>query len=279
MKKALSILLTAILVLTSAAALAETVVIAASPVPHAEVLEFIKPLMAEKGFELDIRIFDDYVLPNLTVESGEIDANYFQHTNYMNVFNRENDTHITNVIPVHFEPMGVFKGKTQSLEELKDGAVIAVPNDTSNQLRALQLLETLGLVQLNPDVDNASTLGEMIAVNDRNFKIEEMAAAELPRRLTEFDLAVINGNYALAAGLSLIEDAVAAEGSDAQVYRGSVNWICVKEGNEDAAFVEALREAFNDLATAEFMITRYQGSVVLALELVDGLEMVAINND
>jgi len=267
MKKTLSILLSALLILTAATVLAEKITIAATPVPHAEVLEFIKPLMAEKGFELDIKVFEDYVLPNTTVEQGEIDANYFQHTNYMYVFNKENGTHIINVIPVHFEPMGVFKGKTTSLDELPDGATIGVPNDTSNQLRALQLLETLGLLELSPDADNASTLTEIIAKNERGFTIAQMEAAQLPLRLAEFDLAVINGNYALAAGLSLIEDAVAAEGSDAKVYQGSVNWICVKEGNEDAAFVEALREAFNDPATMEFMTEKYQGSVVLALDL------------
>jgi len=267
MKKSLSILLSVLLILSASAALAEKVTIAASPVPHAVVLEFIKPMMAAKGFDLQIVVFEDYVLPNTTVEQGEIDANYFQHTNYMNVFNKENGTHITNVIPVHFEPMGAFKGKTKSLEELKDGAVIGIPNDTSNQLRALQLLETFGLVELSPDADNASTLTEIIAKNERGFKFEQMEAAQLPLRLTEFDLAVINGNYALANGLSLLTDAVGAEGSDAKVYQGSVNWICVKEGNEFAPFIEALREAFNDPATVAFMSEEYKGSVVLALDL------------
>ncbi len=267
MKKAFSILL-AILVLTSAAsafAANEKVSIGATPVPHVEVLEFIKPMMAEKGFDLEIITFNDYVLPNTTVESGEIDANYFQHTNYMNTFNQEQSTHIVNVIPVHFEPMGCFKGKTQSLDALKDGATIGVPNDTSNEGRALQLLQTMGLIELNPEAGVKATKLD-ITKNEKNLNIVEIEAAQLPRMLQDFDLAVINGNYALDAGLSLLTDAVGAEGSDALVYAGSINWVCVKEGNENAPFIAALRECLNDQKTIDFMNEKYKGSVVLALD-------------
>ncbi len=272
MKKLVSILLAVLLVSVSLTGLAaEKVKIAATPVPHAEVLEFIKPIMAELGFDLEVVVFNDYNLPNLTVESGELDANYFQHTNYMNYFNEENKTHIVNVIPVHFEPMGVFKGKADSIEALKDGAVIGVPNDTTNEGRALLLLETMGLIELNPEAGTAASKLDIIK-NEKKLEIVEVEAAQLPLMLPDFDMAVINGTYALGAGLSLLTDAVGAEGSDALVYRGSVNWICVKEGNEEAAFIEALRTAFNDQRTIDFMTEKYQGSVVLALDLTDEVE-------
>lgn len=269
MKKSVSILLAALLLICSSAAMAEKVRIGASPVPHAEVLEFIKPMMAEKGFELEIVVFQDYILPNLNVDSGDLDANYFQHTDYLNNFNQEKGTHLVAVIPVHFEPMGVFKGKCQSLDELKAGASIGVPNDTSNEARALLLLETMGLITLNPEAGVLATKRDIIT-NELNLNIVEMEAAQLPRLVgsnPELDLAVINGNYALSGGLSLIDDTVGAEGSDALVYRGSVNYIVVKEGNEEAPFIAALREALNDPSTVEFMTEKYQGSVVLALDL------------
>ncbi len=271
MKKIISLLLVALLLGLSTAALAgEKVTIGATPVPHAEILEFIKPLLAEKGYDLEIVVFNDYVLPNTNVENGDLDANYFQHTSYMDDFNDKNGTHIVAVIPVHFEPMGAFKGKTQSLEELKDGAEIGVPNDATNEARALLLLESLGLFKLREDAGVAATKLDIVE-NPKGLKIVEVEAAQLPRMLPDFDLAVINGNYALDAGLSLLTDAVGAEGSDALVYPTRVNYICVKEGNENAPFVEALREALNDEKTVEFITEKYQGSVVLALDLPDSV--------
>lgn len=270
MKKALSILLSVLLLSVSAAALAEGVSIAATSVPHAEILEFIKPMMAEKGYELEIVIFDDYIQPNNVVESGEIDANYFQHTNYLYSFNKDNGTHLVPVIPVHFEPMGVFKGMSDaqvldSLDDLPEGARIAVPNDTSNEARALQLLAKHGVIELNPDAGVTATKLD-ITVNDKNIEIVELEAAQLPRVLPDFDFAVINGNYALAAGLSLSTDAIAAEESDAAAYPGGVNYVVVKEGNEEAPYLDALREALNDQSTQDFINEKYQGSVILALD-------------
>lgn len=265
--KKVFVLVLALALLVSTAALAETVKIGATLVPHVEVLEFIKPLLAEKGFELDITPFTDYPLINPAVEAGELDANYFQHTAYLSVFNEQNDGHLVPVIPVHFEPMGVFKGKCDSLDALKDGASIGVPNDPSNEARALLVLEKLGLIVLDPNAGvNATKLD--IVDNPKNLDIVEMDAAQLPRALADLDLAVINGNYALDAGLSLLTDTVGAEDSDALVYPQSVNYIVVKEGNEDAAFVEALREALNAPETAAFMTDTYQGSVILALDAV-----------
>lgn len=268
MKKILSILLAVLLIAGSFSALAaEKVKIAATSVPHAEVLEFVKQLMAEKGFDLEIVVFEDYILPNQVVESGEMDANYFQHTAYLDTFNAEKGTHLVPVIPVHFEPMGVFKGKTASLDELKEGATIGVPNDASNESRALQVLESLGLIKLNAEAGvNATKLD--IVENNKKLEFVEAEAAQLPRMLQELDLAVINGNYALAAGLSLLTDTVGAEGSDAVVYASRVNYIVVKEGNEGAPFIAPLRECLNDQRTIDFMTEKYQGSVILALDAV-----------
>ena len=266
MKKLLSLVLTLALVLCAANAFAlEKVTIAATPVPHVVILEFIAPFMEELGYELDIKTFTDYVLPNQVVESGEIDANYFQHTPYLFDFNEKNGTHLVPVIPVHFEPMGVFKGKCDSLDSLKDGATIGVPNDTSNEYRALALLQQLGLIKLNPDAGVSAGKVDIIE-NPKNLKIEEIEAAQLPRMLQDFDLAVINGNYALDAGLSLLTDAVASETSESEGYDSRVNYIVVKEGNEDAPWVEALRECLNREETKQFVDETYKGSVVLALD-------------
>lgn len=269
MKKTVSVLLAILLLTFSAAALGEKLSIAATPVPHAVVLEFIKPLLAEKGFELEIVVFEDYVLPNNVVENGEIDANYFQHTNYLNDFNENNNTHLVPVVPVHYEPMGVFKSRIADLADLPDGATIGVPNDTSNEARALLLLQEMGLIEIDPDAGVTATKLD-ITKNDKNLTIVEMEAAQLPHMLADFDLAVINGNYALSSGLSLLTDTVGAESAASEGYAGLVNYIVVREGNEDAPFVQALREVFNDQRTIDFITETYQGSVVLALDA--GLE-------
>jgi D-methionine transport system substrate-binding protein len=184
----------------------------------------------------------------------------------MNNFNQEQGTKLVAVIPVHFEPMGVFKGKADSLETLKDGATIGVPNDVTNEARALLLLQDLGLIELAPEAGVTATKLDIVK-NEKNLQVVEVEAAQLPRMLPDFDLAVINGNYALEAGLSLLTDSVGAEGSDALVYAGRVNFVVVREGNEDAAFIAPLREALNDQRTIDFITERYQGSVILALDM------------
>jgi len=273
-KKFVSILLACLLVALSAQAFGEVVRIGATPVPHAEILEFIKPMMAEKGFTLEVIVFNDYVIPNTEVEQGGLEANYFQHTRYMNNFNAEQGTHLVAVVPVHFEPMGIYKGKTTSLDELPDGGVIAVPNDTTNAARALLLLESYDLIELDPDAGITASKLDIIS-NPKNLEIVELEAAQIPIRLQEFDLAVINGNYAMQFGLWVSTDAVGSEGSDALVYRSSVNYIVVKEGNEDAAFVQAFREALNDETTIAFMTEKYQGAIVLALDIDEIAEVLA----
>ena len=267
MKKGIAYLLAALLLVASPVAFAETVKIGASPAPHVEILEFIKPLLAEKGFDLEVFPFNDYVLPNIAVDQGDLDANYFQHITYLNNFNAEQGTKLVAVIPVHFEPMGVYKGKADSLETLKDGAVIGVPNDVTNEARALLLLESLGLIELAPEAGVTATKLDIVK-NEKNIEIVEVEAAQLPRMLPDFDLAVINGNYAMQAGLWILTDAVGAEDTKAlEMYKDNVNFIVVKEGNEDAAFVEPLREALNDQRTIDFMTEKYQGSFILALDL------------
>ena len=223
----------------------------------------IKDDLAAQGYNLEVVEFTDYVLPNTALEEGDLDANYFQHGPYLDDFNAQNGTHLVAVAAIHYEPFGIYAGKTTSLEELADGATI--PNDGTNEARALLLLEAQGLIKLNEGVTFTATKLD-IAENPKNLDIQEIEAAQLPRSLQDVDLAVINGNYALDAGLSLLTDTVGAEGSDALVYAQSVNYIVVKEGNEEAAFVEALREVLNDEATQEFITETYQGSVVLALD-------------
>lgn len=266
MKRLLAIALCLTLALCAASAFAlETVTIAATPVPHVVILEFVAPFMEELGYELDIRTFNDYVLPNQVVESGEMDGNYFQHVAYLNTFNSENGTHLVTAIPVHFEPMGVFKGKCDSLDTLPDGAVIGVPNDTSNEYRALALLQEIGLITLDPEAGVTASKLDIID-NPKNLEIVEVEAAQLPRMLADFDLAVINGNYALDAGLSVLTDTVACESSESEGYDERVNYVCVKEGNENAPWVEALRECLSREETKAFIEETYAGSVVLALD-------------
>ncbi|MEG0767854.1 MAG: MetQ/NlpA family ABC transporter substrate-binding protein [Clostridia bacterium] len=268
MKKLLSItlalLLTFALTVPALAAELKPVKIGATPSPHAEILEFIKPAMAAEGFDLQITVFNDYIIPNTAVENNELDANYFQHIAYLEDFNANNKTHLVPAIGVHFEPMGIFPGKTAKLEEMKDGATIAVPNDPTNEARALLLLEAQGVLTLKPDAGVSATKLDILE-NPKKVQIMEMEAAQLPRVLADVDFAVINGNYALAAGLSATKDAVAAEGSDALVYATRVNYVVVKEGNEEADFVKALEKVLSSKETIDFIMEKYQGAVIPSL--------------
>ena len=209
MKKIFAIVLALVLVL-SAAAFAETKIsIGASPAPHAEILEIAKEILAEQDIELEIVPFNDYIIPNTAVESGEIDANYFQHVLYLGDFNVQNGTHLVIVEKIHYEPFGIYAGKTASLAELEEGAQIAVPNDGTNEARALLLLEAQGLIKLTEGVGLAATKLDIVE-NPNNYEIIEIEAAQLPRSLPSVDVAVINGNYAIDAGLKA-SDALAVE--------------------------------------------------------------------
>ena len=218
---------------------AETTVlnVAASATPHAEILEVCVPILAEQGIDLQVHVYGDYVVPNTAVEEGAEDANYFQHVPYLDNFNAENGTHLVSVAGVHIEPMGIYAGKTASLDELADGASVAVPNDVTNEARALLLLEAQGLIKLSDDAGLDATPNDIVE-NPKNLTFTELEAAMVPNALTEVDIAVINVNYALEAGFNPVEDALAIEDADSPY----VNILVVKEGNENNPAVQALED-------------------------------------
>ena len=236
-----------------------TLTVAASPTPHAVILNECVPILAEQGIELVVNEYSDYTMPNLAVEDGDEDANYFQHLPYLEQFNEENGSHLVSVASVHIEPMGIYAGKTASLEELPDGAVIGVPSDATNEGRALLLLESLGLITLD-DSTNLTATPNNIVDNPKNLEFLEMEAAQLPSSLPDLDLAVINSNYALGAGLNPTTDALAIESSDSPY----VNVLVVKEGNEDNEAIQALVEALHSDTIREFIETEFAGAVVPA---------------
>ena len=236
-----------------------TLTVAASPTPHAVILEQCVPILAEQGIELVVNQYDDYVVPNTAVEDGDEDANYFQHIPYLDEFNETRGTHLVNVAGVHIEPMAIYAGKTASLEELPDGAVIGVPNDATNEGRALLLLEAQGLITLD-DSSNLTATPINIVDNPKNLQFEEIEAKTLPSSLPDLDLAVINSNYALGAGLNPTTDALAIESADSPY----VNVLVVKEGNEDNAAVQALEEVLHSDTIRDFINEEFDGAVVPA---------------
>ena len=238
-----------------------TLKVAASPVPHAEILGVAKDILAEQGITLEIIEYTDYVQPNMVTESGEVDANYFQHTPYLDSFNEENGTHLVSVGAIHYEPFGLFAGKTATLDELADGAKIAVPNDTTNEARALQLLAAQGIITLKEGAGLTATKND-IAENPHNVDIVEMEAAQLPRTLADVDFAVINGNYAAEAGLNAATDALAVEDASSEAAQTFANILVVKEGNEDNPAIQALLAALQSEQVKNFINETYSGAVV-----------------
>ncbi len=238
---------------------ATTLNVAASSTPHAQILEQAKPLLAEKGIDLQIHEYGDYIVPNTAVEEGAEDANYFQHIPYLDSFNASEGTHLVNAGGVHIEPMGIYAGKTASLEELADGAVIAVPNDPTNEGRALLLLEAQGLIKLK-DSSNLESTPNDIAENPRNLVFKELEAAMIPNTVEEVDLSVINVNYALEAGFNPTEDALAIESSDSPY----VNIVAVKEGRQEDPAILALLEALQSDTVRTYIHETYGGAVVPA---------------
>ncbi|MBQ6273255.1 MAG: MetQ/NlpA family ABC transporter substrate-binding protein [Oscillospiraceae bacterium] len=237
--------------------------VAASPTPHAEILAVAAEILAQEGYELEIVEYDDYVQPNLVVDSGELDANYFQHSPYLESFNAENGTQIVSVGLIHYEPFGIYAGKTASLEELPDGAEIIIPNDGSNETRALLLLQQEGLIKLADGI-NASSNATVydIAENPKNLKITEMDAAQLARSLPDVDLAVINGNFALAAGLNAAEDALAVEDASGDAAQTYANLLGVKAGRENDPAIQALLKALQSDQVRDYINENYGGAVV-----------------
>ena len=237
-----------------------TIKVGASITPHAEILNAVKDDLAAQGYNLEVVEFTVYVLPNTALEEGDLDANYFQHGPYLDDFNAQNGTHLVAVAAIHYEPFGIYAGKTTSLEELADGATVAIPNDGTNEARALLLLEAQGLIKLNEGVTFTATKLD-IAENPKNLDIQEIEAAQLPRSLQDVDLAVINGNYAIQAGLK-VSDALAVEDKDSIAAETYANVLVVKEGNEGSEKTKALAAALTSDATRGYINDTYDGAVV-----------------
>lgn len=276
MKKFLSVVLALVLVLslTACAAPAEkdaakVLKVGASPAPHAQILEFVKPLLAEKGIDLQIEIFTDYVLPNTALEAGDLDANYFQHLPYLLEFNENNGTKIVSAAAVHFEPLGIYAGKSDDITAIAEGAEIAVPNDPTNEARALRLLESFGIIEVDPAAENATV--QDITANPYNVTILEVEAAQVPRTLEDVDFAVANGNYALEAKITdksvviKAEDGStsfateAASGEQAQTY---ANILAVREGDEKREELVALAEILVSDAVRDYIVETFGASVI-----------------
>ncbi len=237
------------------------ITVAASATPHAEILEQAKPLLEAQGYDLQVTVFDDYVQPNEVVESGDFDANYFQHIPYLDSFNEEKGTHLVNAGGIHYEPFGIYPGTKKSLDELADGDTIAVPNDTTNEARALLLLQDNGIITLKDGVGLEATVND-IAENPKNVEIVELEAAQVARVVDETAFVVLNGNYALQAGYSVAKDALAYEKSDSEAAKTYVNVIAVKEGNEGSETIKALVEVLKSDDIKNYINETYDGAVI-----------------
>ena len=238
-----------------------TIKVAASATPHAEILEFAAPLLEEKGYKLDVTVFDDYVQPNLVVESGEFDANYFQHVPYLDSFNEEQGTNIVNAGGIHYEPFGIYPGTKSSLDDVAEGDVIALPNDTTNEARALLLLQDNGLLTLKDGAGLTATIND-ITENPHNLEFQELEAAQVARVKDEVAFVVLNGNYALEAGFSVAKDSIAYESADSEAAKTYVNIIAVAAGNENNDGIKALVEVLTSDDVQKFINDTYDGAVV-----------------
>ena len=239
----------------------KTIKVAASATPHAEILEYAKTALKEKGYDLEVTIFDDYVKPNEVVESGEFDANYFQHEPYLNSFNEEKGTHLVIAGKIHYEPFGIYPGTKKSLDDIADGDTIAVPNDTTNEARALLLLQDNGIIKLKDGAGINATVND-IEENPHNIEIVELEAAQVARVVDETSFVVLNGNYALQAGFSVSKDALAYETSDSEAAKTYVNVIAVKEGNENNEAIKALVDVLKSDDVKKYINDTYDGAVL-----------------
>ncbi len=236
------------------------ILVGASPAPHAEILEAASKALEEKGYKLVIKEYTDYVQPNLALDNGDLDANYFQHFPYLEEFNEKNGTKLVSAGAIHYEPFGIYAGKTASIDALADGAKVAVPNDATNEARALLLLEAQGLIKLTEGVGLNATKTDVVE-NPKNLDILEIEAAQVPRSLQDVDIAVINGNYAIEAGLK-VSDALAVESSDSEAAVTYGNIVAVQEGKENDEAVKALVEALTSEDAKAFIESTYEGAVV-----------------
>lgn len=239
---------------------AKTIKVGACVTPHAELLRLIEDDLKEKGYTLKVVEYNDYVLPNTALEDGELDANYFQHQPYLDNFNKENKTHIVSVAGVHFEPFGIYAGKSNDISKISKGAKIAVPNDTTNEARALLLLESAGLIKLK---DNAGLTATVLDIkeNPYNLEIVELEAAQIPRAIKDVDFAAINGNYAIEAGYT-VKDALVVETKDSLAAQTYANIVAVKKGNENSDKTKALVEALLSDEVRDYINSHYDGGVV-----------------
>ena len=268
MKKLLAVVLTGAFVVSALAGCGKStsaddkvIKVAASATPHAEILEQAKPLLEAKGYDLQVTVFDDYVQPNEVVESGDFDANYFQHIPYLESFNEEKGTHLVNAGGIHYEPFGIYPGTKASLDELADGDSIAVPNDTTNEARALLLLQDNGIITLKEGAGLTATKNDLVE-NPYNVDIVELEAAQVPRVKDEVAFMVLNGNYALEAGFSVAKDAIAYEKADSEAAKTYVNVIAVKEGNENSDKIKALVEVLTSQEIKDYINNTYDGAVI-----------------
>lgn len=268
MKKLLAVVLTGAFVVSALAGCGKStsaddkvIKVAASATPHAEILEQAKPLLEAKGYDLQVTVFDDYVQPNEVVESGDFDANYFQHIPYLESFNEEKGTHLVNAGGIHYEPFGIYPGTKATLDELADGDSIAVPNDTTNEARALLLLQDNGIITLKEDAGLTATKNDIVE-NPYNVDIVELEAAQVPRVKDEVAFMVLNGNYALEAGFSVAKDSIAYEKSDSEAAKTYVNVIAVKEGNENSDKIKALVEVLTSQDIKDYINNTYDGAVI-----------------
>lgn len=239
----------------------KTIAVAASPTPHAEILEAAKDLLKEKGYTLEIKEFDDYPQQNVVVDEGEFDANYFQHQPYLDNFNEEKGSDLVSAAKIHYEPLGIYPGASEDLENIKDGAKIAVPNDATNEARALLLLEENGIITLKEDAGLNATKKD-VEENPHNIEIVELDAAQIARVVEELDFVVLNGNYALDAGFNVQTDAIAKEEADSEAAQTYANIIAVKKENKDSEKIKALVEVLQSEEIGKFITDTYEGAVV-----------------
>ena len=238
---------------------AETLQVAATPVPHAEILEFIKPKLAAEGIELQVKVFTDYVQPNIQVAEKRLDANFFQHQPYLDEFNKTKGTELVSVAGVHIEPFGVYSARLKSLDALPEGASVVIPNDATNGGRALLLLAKAGVLSLKPEAGITASARDILD-NPKRLKVRELEAATLPRVLNQVDLALINTNYALDAGLNPVKDALAIEGRDSPY----VNYLVARRDNKDDPRVRKLAAALTSPEVKAFIEKKYGGAVLPA---------------
>lgn len=238
------------------------ITVAAVPTPHAEILNnAVAPILEKEGYTLEVKEFTDYVQPNEVTENGDVDANYFQHGPYLDNFNQEKGTHLVSVEGIHFEPMAIYSKKVSNLDEVAEGATVLVPNDATNEARALLLLQQEGLITLKDGVGVNATKNDIVS-NPKNLDIRELEAVQVPKSIDDAAIACINGNYAIAAGFKVNTDALAVESADSEAAKTYANLLVVKEGNQDSDKIKALAEALNSDEVRDYINNTYEGAVV-----------------